>query len=73
MSLEEKIGQMVQIDWSMANADVMKSFFIGKNHFFFIYLFIFYDMSKLARHMNSLTRHLTGASNIDERNVQFDS
>ena len=34
MSLEEKIGQMVQIDRSMANAEVMKSFFIGKNHFF---------------------------------------
>ncbi|GMY23519.1 beta-glucosidase BoGH3B-like isoform X3 [Fagus crenata] len=29
MSLEEKIGQMVQIDRSMANAEVMKSFFIG--------------------------------------------
>jgi beta-glucosidase len=35
MSLEEKVGQMVQIDRSMANAEVMKSFFIGKNHFLY--------------------------------------
>lgn len=29
MTLEEKIGQMVQIDRTVANADVMKSYFIG--------------------------------------------
>lgn len=31
MTLEEKIGQMVQIDRSVANAEVMKTNFIGKN------------------------------------------
>lgn len=31
MSLEEKIGQMVQIDRTVANPEVMKSYFIGKN------------------------------------------
>lgn len=30
MTLEEKIGQMVQIDRSVANATVMKNYFIGK-------------------------------------------
>lgn len=30
MTLEEKIGQMVQIDRSVANATVMKDYFIGK-------------------------------------------
>lgn len=29
MSLEEKIGQMVQIDRSVANAEIMKTYFIG--------------------------------------------
>ncbi|KAJ7949475.1 Beta-glucosidase [Quillaja saponaria] len=29
MTMEEKIGQMVQIDRSVANAEVMKTFFIG--------------------------------------------
>ena len=32
MTLEEKIGQMVQIDRSVANANVMKTSFIGKNN-----------------------------------------
>jgi len=31
MTLEEKIGQMVQIDRSVANANVMKTSFIGRN------------------------------------------
>jgi beta-glucosidase len=30
MTLEEKIGQMTQIDRSVANATVMKTYFIGK-------------------------------------------
>ncbi|GAU27960.1 hypothetical protein TSUD_146780 [Trifolium subterraneum] len=29
MTLEEKIGQMVQIDRSVASADVMNKYFIG--------------------------------------------
>ena len=29
MTLEEKIGQMVQIDRSVASAEVMKNYFIG--------------------------------------------
>lgn len=33
MSLEEKIGQMVQIERSVASAEVMKKYFIGKNSF----------------------------------------
>jgi beta-glucosidase len=43
MSLEEKIGQMVQIDRTVANAEVMKSYFIGKNtlHKGFLYAFEF--------------------------------
>jgi len=32
MTLEEKIGQMVQIDRSVANAKVMKTSFIGKDN-----------------------------------------
>lgn len=32
MTLQEKIGQMVQIDRSVASADVMKKYFIGKIH-----------------------------------------
>lgn len=31
MTLEEKIGQMVQIDRSVANVNVMKNSFIGEN------------------------------------------
>ncbi|CAL8167368.1 unnamed protein product [Prunus armeniaca] len=30
MTLEEKIGQMVQIDRRVASAEVMKKYFIGK-------------------------------------------
>ena len=30
MTLEEKIGQMVQIERQAASADVMKNYFIGK-------------------------------------------
>ncbi|KAJ4885035.1 Glycosyl hydrolase family protein [Raphanus sativus] len=29
MTLQEKIGQMVQIEYSVATADVMKNYFIG--------------------------------------------
>lgn len=32
MTLQEKIGQMVQIDRSVANATVMKDYFIGKTN-----------------------------------------
>lgn len=32
MTLEEKIGQMVQIDRSVASAEVMKKYFIGNSH-----------------------------------------
>ena len=32
MTLEEKIGQMVQIDRRVASAEVMKKYFIGKHH-----------------------------------------
>lgn len=38
MTLEEKIGQMVQIDLSVASPKVMKKYFIGKIHLF-IFLF----------------------------------
>lgn len=31
MTLEEKIGQMVQIERSVATSDVMKKYFIGNN------------------------------------------
>ena len=50
MTLEEKIGQMVQIDRSVASADVINKYFIGKisplavvrfNHFLFLFLFLF--------------------------------
>lgn len=30
MTLEEKIGQMVQIDWTVATAQIMKDYSIGK-------------------------------------------
>lgn len=32
MTLEEKIGQMTQIDRSVASRKVMKKYFIGMNH-----------------------------------------
>lgn len=32
MTLEEKIGQMTQIDRSVASAEVLKNYFIGKHH-----------------------------------------
>lgn len=32
MTLEEKVGQMVQIDRTVASAEVMKKYFIGKHH-----------------------------------------
>lgn len=38
MTLEEKIGQMVQIDRSVASAEVMKKYFIGKYHHHFSFL-----------------------------------
>lgn len=34
MTLEEKIGQMVQIDRSVANAEVMRTYFIGEDPFY---------------------------------------
>ena len=36
MTLEEKIGQMVQIDRSVASAEVMKKYLIGKHSAFFL-------------------------------------
>lgn len=35
MTLAEKIGQMVQIERQVANPEVMKNFFIGKELIFF--------------------------------------
>lgn len=35
MTLQEKIGQMVQIDRSVANFDTMKTYFIGIHSTFF--------------------------------------
>lgn len=32
MTLEEKIGQMVQIDRTVASAEVLKKYFIGNEH-----------------------------------------
>lgn len=32
MTLEEKIGQMTQIERSVASAEVMKKYFIGKHY-----------------------------------------
>lgn len=45
MTLEEKIGQMTQIERKVASPDVMKQYFIGKNTsrsllFWVFYLFI---------------------------------
>lgn len=34
MTLEEKIGQMIQIDRSVASADVMQKYFIGNQNKF---------------------------------------
>nr|KYP45549.1 hypothetical protein KK1_032908 [Cajanus cajan] len=38
MTLEEKIGQMVQIERSVASAEVMKKYYIGKVSFLFCFL-----------------------------------
>ena len=32
MTVEEKIGQMAQIERKVASAEVMKKYFIGKSH-----------------------------------------
>lgn len=37
MTLQEKIGQMTQIDRSVATPDVMRNYFIGEYKFIFIY------------------------------------
>ena len=37
MTLDEKIGQMVQVESKVASSDVMKNFFIGKKLFFFFF------------------------------------
>jgi len=37
MTLEEKIGQMVQIDRTVASAEVMKNYFIGNYHLAFLF------------------------------------
>lgn len=37
MTLEEKIGQMTQIERKVASSDVMKQYFIGNNTFFLIF------------------------------------
>lgn len=37
MTLEEKIGQMVQIDRTVASAEVMKKYLIGKHHLSFLF------------------------------------
>jgi hypothetical protein len=39
MTLEEKIGQMTQIERSVATADVMKNYYIGITHTLCIHLF----------------------------------
>lgn len=39
MTLEEKIGQMVQIERSVASAQVINKYFIGKIHSFLFFLF----------------------------------
>lgn len=39
MTLEEKIGQMVQIERSVASAQVINEYFIGKIHSFFFLFF----------------------------------
>lgn len=38
MTLEEKIGQMVQIERTVATSEIMKKYFIGKNNFFYSFL-----------------------------------
>lgn len=40
MTLEEKIGQMVQIDRSVANVDTMRTYFIG-NVYIYTYIHIY--------------------------------
>ena len=51
MSLEEKIGQMVQIDRSVANAEVMKTYYIGKIHLYqsFYLMCIWYQSMYIFR------------------------
>jgi hypothetical protein len=48
MTLEEKIGQMVQIDRTVASAEVMKNYFIG-NHYHQSFLFIVKTLRKKQR------------------------
>lgn len=38
MTLEEKIGQMLQIERKYAPADVLNKYFIGKDQAFFLFL-----------------------------------
>lgn len=38
MTLEEKIGQMTQVERSVASTEVMKNFFIGNLHYHHPYL-----------------------------------
>lgn len=40
MTLEEKIGQMTQIDREVATRDVMKDYFIGELHVYFLMFYI---------------------------------
>lgn len=42
MTLEEKIGQMVQIDRSVASAEVMKKYLIGKYSKLHLSLLVFF-------------------------------
>jgi len=40
MTLEEKIGQMLQVERKHASADLVKKYFLG-NHFTFSWFFVF--------------------------------
>ena len=38
MTLKEKIGQMTQIERSVASSEVMSKYYIGNNHNLYIYI-----------------------------------
>jgi len=47
MTLEEKIGQMTQIERKVASAEIMKKYYIGKVNFFFV-LFLMKNKQKMV-------------------------
>ena len=55
MTLEEKIGQMVQIDRTVATAKVLNKYFIGNNHYHYYSLFAYQILVNcIFREQNSI-------------------